>query len=222
VRAMRRRELCSIVVIAILALSTLTASAHDLLGPSWRGEEGTTFQIWDFTTPDLEAIPEVDQNPYGDPVAQINLGEYSEGWFDQLEGLGDTVDYWDLGSSGTIEIVLPNSPDPNPYKEIWVQVTYYEDITQAPVLNIPGATYLGGVDHYLVENVGTGNWFLDLLKFRIEPNPTEETIILTSDGLYGSLIDQIVIDTICVPEPMTMSLLALGSIFVIRRKRHQS
>lgn len=220
---MRRREFCTIVVIAILALSTLTASAHDLLGPSWRGEEGTTFQIWDFTTDDqVDVEPSIDQNPYGDPVAQITLGDYSEGWFNQLEGLGDTVDYWDLGSSGTIEIVLPNNPEPNPYKEIWVQVTYYEDLSQAPVIDIPTATYIGGVDHHLVENVGIGNWYLDLWKFRIEPNPTEETLILTSDAMYGSLIDQIVIDTICVPEPMTMSLLALGSIFVVRRRRHQS
>ena len=51
------------------------------------------------------------------------------------------------------------------------------------------------------------------------PNPESETI--TIDVAWCTVIDQIVVDTECiVPEPATLSLLGLGGLaFVIRRRR---
>jgi hypothetical protein len=45
-------------------------------------------------------------------------------------------------------------------------------------------------------------------------------IIVITGALDGSIIDQIVVDTICVPEPVSMALVGLGlAAMSYRRKR---
>jgi hypothetical protein len=64
----------------------------------------------------------------------------------------------------------PNTPEPRevPYVDIWVQVTYFVDITQAPDVRIPGAQYLGG-ETITVEEVQTGGaWKLNQSMWRVQ------------------------------------------------------
>jgi len=208
--------------LAALALgAACTSFADDVTVPPWRGAEGSTFQQWRFDTDANPANPEVVNNPYGNATANITVGYGGTGWQYQLEGLGSKTGYWDIGGDGgSIVLNIANRPQPLPFKEIWVQVTYFSDISQAPVVDIPGATMIGG-QTVTVEQVPTGgSWLLDQSVWRMYPNPQREDIFIISDATWGSVVDQIVVDTICVPEPATLATLVLGgSGLLIRRRR---
>jgi len=56
----------------------------------------------------------------------------------------------------------------------------------------------------------------------IEPNPVHEMVEIENllAGMPGaSAVSEVIVDTICVPEPATLGLLALGGVALIRRKR---
>jgi hypothetical protein len=60
-----------------------------------------------------------------------------------------------------------------PRVEIWVQVTYFVDITQPPTIQVPGGEYLGG-DSEIVEGLGGACWMLELSIWQApspEPQP---------------------------------------------------
>ena len=170
--------------------------ADDLVRPNWRGRDGTTYQQWTFNDNDNPAAPEVIDNRYGSANATITIGLYGSGWFNQLPGLGTQTGYWDLGlKGGSIVIDIDNQPQIMPQKEIWVQVTYFKDIHQAPIVQIPGATYISS-QTVLVEQVPTGgDWFIDQSIWRIRPSVNHEQIIVNTEPTWASLIDQIVVDT---------------------------
>jgi len=210
------RSLLSVLCI-IVFLPTL-ANAHVEFEPPWASDEGTTLQEWTFDDDDNPAPPENIRNEYGEAAALITVGDLGEGWLHSLPGLGTQTGLWDLGSGGTIVLEIDNRDEPLPYKEIWLQVTYYMDISQPPIVDVPGATFLGG-ETVIVEESGIGGWYLDLSKWRMEPNPSHETIILTADPSWGAVIDQIVVNTICIPEPVSLGLLAFGSLLFLRKRR---
>jgi hypothetical protein len=58
------------------------------------------------------------------------------------------------------------------------------------------------------------NWWHSTYNLRIYPNPDFE--ILRIDGTV--MVDQIVIDTICIPEPAALILLAFGGLLLLRRR----
>jgi hypothetical protein len=199
--------------------------AHDLVSPPWRGlyPGYTTYQEWTFDDAEDPAAPEVIDNPFGGASADITVGDFGEGWFDSLSGYGTQTGFWDIGGAGgQIVLDIDNGPDPNPWKEIWIQVTYWQDLQQAPTVDVSGGALVDHVSGLLVESVPTGgNWLLDVWVFRTEPNPTHEQIIIASDPSWGSVIDQIVVDTYCVPEPATLLLLSLGGLAALARARRR-
>ncbi len=216
---MRKSRTLLAAVLVLGALGPAAAWAHDLLPPPWRGQEGSTTQVWNFGGSADPAAPDQVNNPYGASTADITVGQFGSGWLDQLPAMGTQTGYWDLGSNGSIVIDIDNRPEPLPYKEIWVQVTYFNDISQAPIVNVPGATRLG-TETVTVENVdASAAWLLDLSKWRIEPNPVHEQIVVNSSPMWGAVVDQIVVDTICAPEPGTVGLLSLSACVLLAGRR---
>jgi hypothetical protein len=214
-----KRLFCALVCF-LLSLSAVSGFAHDLIVPIWRGIEGTTFQEWDFSTPSDPALPEIISNPFGDASADITVGQFGSGWHQQLPGMGTQTGYWDIGDGGgSIIIDIDNSLVENPFKEIWIQITYYNDITAAPIVDVQGGVFVGSQLEIPVEHVPTGgDWLLDQYVFRMYPNPSHEQIVILADPRWMSVIDQVVVDTFCVPEPASLSLLAFGGIaFLFRR-----
>ena len=70
----------------------------------------------------------------------------------------------------------------------------------------------------IVENELQGDgWMHTTYYFEVEPNPDLEFIGLFFTDLIA--VDQVVIDTICIPEPITISLLGLGGLVLIRRRK---
>jgi len=206
--------------LAVLLLAAGGSPAHDMVQPDWRGGgEGITFQQWTFSDASNPAQPDVSVNPYGQAEAAINVGLMGEGWLESL-GFDSQTGMWDIGGpDGSITLAIDNRPLELPYKEIWLQVTYYELMGNLPSIDVPGAQFISGQTITIEEDpilAGTG-WFLDQSVWRIEPNPSSEQIILTGADM-GSTIDQIVVDTICIPEPCTAILLLTGTWIGLRKR----
>jgi hypothetical protein len=199
---MRRGSGLPIVTTLLCVWPIAVASAHDMAAPAWRGQGGTTHEEWRFSSGANPATPDALTNPYGTPVANITVGRYGSGWLNQIPGLGTQAGYWDLGgTNGRILIDLPNASSPARYTEVWVQVTYFKDITQPPIVNVPGGQLVSS-QTLTVEHIATGgDWLLAQSVWRITPSPSAEQVDITTNPSWGAVIDQIVVDTICLPAP---------------------
>lgn len=206
------KRLILVIFFLSAVLTVQNAFAHDLIIPEWRGISGTTYQEWSFSTSSDPVCPDVISNPFGTASADITVGQYGSGWHNQLLGMGSQTGYWDLGGTGgSITIGIDNVPEPNPYKEIWIQITYYDDITAPPEVVVPSATLISRQSGLLIEHVSTGgDWKLDQYVFRIEPNPNHETIQILPHPHWMSVIDHVIIDTFCVPEPASLFVSLFG------------
>ena len=69
-----------------------------------------------------------------------------------------------------------------------------------------------------MEKIWGDGWYTILYSFTIEPNPIFEDIYIKFSS-YPAYVDQVVIDTHCVPEPTTILLIAGGIVGLVLRKR---
>lgn len=207
------KSLIVLCVVGVVALGVSAAWADDTTPPPWtRGDPGTTYQKWEFGTSDLTPSPEVDYiNPLGPAVLEVTGSTPFTVWLasdDGREGVWKYEDY--------VQIDILNFNEENPYKEIWLQLTYAADggsgldslITTSPTSTME-----------LIEKtqVSTLYWHATW-SLIIEPNPQSETIYIQPRDCTMYL-DELVIDTICVPEPLTICLFGLGGLALLRRRR---
>lgn len=198
-------------LVASLLLATNAAFADDLYPPPWtRGGPGTTFQQWEFSNGNPTPPPDLVNNPYGMPSLQAWPGT-GQFWVDEW---GGRQGMWPL--SGTIEVTIPNRPLPLPYKDIWVQITWAKQVdTSTPVVwDMLSGIYGSLVQEIVLGPAPTGSWYHSIYQIHIEPNPVSE--IVKIDGTL--VVDQLVIDTICIPEPATIALLGLAGLMILRRR----
>jgi len=183
--------------------------------PCWRGLINSTFQQWLFGVSNNPAsIPaELVTNAFGAPQATVLPGPASGGYVRENQALGCRLGFWDLGSTGTMTLSISNtaSGSANAYKYAWVQVTQYRDSahnTNATV-SISGGSLLAQ-QQTTVETTISGQWIVAQSIWRLGPPcPSSETIVLTA-GTNGSLIDQVVVDTICQDFVCPTNILALA------------
>jgi len=211
-------------VVAILCIGVIFASnclADDLLPPSWRGEANSTFQMWEFGNSNIPADLSAGWfNPYGTPQANINNPFNLVSWLPSYNAGGNVTAYgiWKL-YAGTLILDIPNTlnTDPDSSKEIWLQITYFDPYGAGLSLPIdvnPDYAELTRERSIILDT----NFTHDTYKIILKPNPLEETITISpiQCQLY---VDQIVIDTICVPEPATIMLLGLAGLLIRKRIR---
>ena len=205
-----------VLAIGVGLAASAAVLADDLNPPPWRGQDGTTYAQWEFMTENPGPLPDMGDNPYGDTTMTVYTGVGQEWW--DVWGGRDGV--WPL--SGLIEIEIPNRPEPLPYKEIWVQVTwaaqtpggmpYLSETISGEAMTVAGDIEL---EPTLELPPADGLWHHTTYTVRLYPNPDFEII-----RLGGSImVDELVIDTICIPEPMTLSLVGLGALALLKRSR---
>ncbi len=202
-----------LMALAIVALIAPAALADDLIPPPWeRYTEGTTYQEWDTweTVGPATYVADDYYNPYGIPWAY----DYEDG--EVWDYLGRNALVMDNGDP--LEIYIDNTGDSSPdtWKDIYLQIVWHWDGTPSiPELYTPGTGWTVAItDEFQLE----GDWWYTRYHFHIEPNPDYEEIdIWPADG-WNLVIDQIVVDTICLPEPATLSLLGFGALALIRRR----
>ncbi|MHC4221795.1 MAG: PEP-CTERM sorting domain-containing protein [Planctomycetota bacterium] len=206
------KKLILLCCLVLLAGSTATAS----LVPPWeRGAPGTTYQEWSFSQD--EHIPQPDSviNPFGPPELWVNT---TAPW------MPDPGAYPLLGQ---IDVHIPNQPILNPEKEIWLQLTWRpESLGQFPFL--PDQPLLGIYTEPLSEVFWSkrqdqidpsSGWIHSLYKINIWPNPRDEWFSIKGD----IVVDHLIIDTRCVPEPMTLVLFgSAGLVTLLQKKKKRS
>jgi hypothetical protein len=193
-REIVKRVVCVLLVGAVLlAFCATLALADDRNPPPWqRGSDRTTYQRWEFMSADPNPVPDERLNQYGTPATTV----FGHEWYQYYD---NRVGVWTL--SGRIDVDIPNVPDhPDWTKLVWVQLTW------AAVPAIPPDLIEITVDGYhgqIIES-DVPTWNHTTWLFTLPYNPPWEHLSITGN-IY---VDELIVDTQCVPEPSSMLALA--------------
>ncbi len=207
----------SLAVFSILALSG-SALADDLTPPPWRFTPGSTVQHWDFSAGPGGGAPDALplNNIYGTPIMTPTSGAT---WIPAAAGRNDI---WQI-AGGPIQFDIPNTGIQTHMKNLWLQVTFLS------IAAVPPPTYAVASINGPFTQVGApiftplaNGWVHELTQWTTPICPPFERVAIFP-GLAGAqvLIDQVVIDTQCipVPTPASASLLACAGLVSLRRRR---
>ena len=230
----------AVVVMLIVSVCTGLVFADDVFAPAWRGQQRTTHSVWDswqngLWTSDYIAADTFEAQPASDLVydgpADASISEPST-YVSNLapwDGVGERFDLIEVNGDMQLDFWIPNF-DENPMKEISVQITYspWEDVF--PVFWVDA--FMGDQSDVefdyafqkLASHTHDDGWVTDAFTIIIEPNPTDELLTLSFDSQagwepYPMYVDQVVVDTKCIPEPATLAVLGLGAALALRRKK---
>ena|GEM_PF-2006076 len=166
--------------------------------------------------------------------------------YDPLKYYGDRQGGWKINGPASAQewfrIVIPNEKNLSLRKEMWFEMTFkVTDLTHlgSIVDNVQMAVYADGIEdsaHQFdygpgpdtqevlgVNPLDGGFWARFSTYFQYDLQPDSELVIF-GGNLEASqyvILDQIDVDTRCIPEPTTMGLLGMGVLALIRRRKNR-
>jgi len=227
---MKKMILGSVVSLLVVAPALAGVSLN------WQSNDYGTYQAWTFVNranqsgggQNWQSVPETDQNPYGDPVANIFAQTLcpgtamSLGW-NATDNVGTQGLYYghNYNASGVglrFEVEIPNLANEDLFKLVEIQWVY-------------AGTFIGGGltadgKASLISDTGSveiddSPYFSRTQVWSIDPQPGSETIWLTFNG-SGGFLDSVEIATVCnaIPAPGAVLLgsLGIGLIGWLRRR----
>ncbi len=207
----------TILILALIVSACIVSSnamaTPDLNAPAWRGEEGTTFQLWEFAenTNPSDSDAEPGANPYGIPTATIIHTKPFVPWIPMDHGHQGV---WYVEQSDWVTLHVPSSQTSDPVKQLYLQMIYYTAVADDAVFTVAPETADVELLHTAIidEYYRYGAFLITLTG----ADATLEDLMLKPQGctLY---IDSIAVDTI--PEPITLALFGLGSLMIGARRK---
>ncbi|MFG0244264.1 MAG: MYXO-CTERM sorting domain-containing protein [Phycisphaerales bacterium JB054] len=211
-----------ITIAAMIAagLATTPALADDFAPPGYRGDPLSVQAEWEFSRPfdSVDIFPEFFNAVGGQGTlfdgftTKAELSSTSE-WL-WVDGDGDGGITPTNPDGALLSFKVQNWIDLEIEKLLRIQVTH-----QGAPPNIVGMTGFVGNDPF--DGVFVGGAFVDDEHFyedwSIAPNPWWEFIEVIVP--FGTVLDEVVIDTVSLPTPGTASLAALAGLVALRRRR---
>jgi len=217
---------------AVLVLAAGIGWADDYWVPDWRGEAGTTWAVWDnwIAYPDLMPPDASSAHPGGlapsHATADPDSAFLMESWTDSLGENRWNVLH--IIGDDELSFHLDNYDQDRPEKLVRIQITYDSDHAHPSAFNLAVGYQSAILEPHIPANLlavtEPPGWVTAAHEFTIAPNPMWEEIYLKFDWDQApgssAYVDQVVIDTWCVPEPVTAFLLAAGApCLLIGRRR---
>lgn len=218
-----------------LFLAGGAAQAEDVFPPDWRGNFGTMTVGWDYWGPEGSG-PRILLKTEGELI-QANPGGFDDTWpawayfdsqgyvHDNLQGRQSVLE---INEFGTLAFRLSNYDQDLPEKRLLFQITFLQgfgaplDFWVGSWPDDPGDPpweFRDPVPAIVQDSYDHGDgWQTNSYALLFEPNPRYEGFSIDFTE-YPAFIDQVVIDTWCIPEPATLALLSLGGLLVARRRR---
>ena len=187
--------------------------------PQWAGG-ATTSQGWEFGGGNI-TTPAYFDNIYGVPQLTVRNGSPQT-----VPGpMGPPIDgaevmTWHIDEpGGGIDLFIPNNPRPNARKVIWIQWTSDKGALLNGVSSDPAGavTYPGPIIGYPPTPGNPDAWYTYSAQIEIPFNPPYE--IISIDFPASTNIEEVHVDTICVPEPGVACLIGLGAALTLLRRR---
>jgi|GEM_PF-1659793 len=141
-------------------------------------------------------------------------------WDPKFRVAGES-DYGDpMWSADGLEVEIPNEQIDEMHKEVYLLVDYTDQVP-GRVENIFLRDDRGGIWNPI--SIASADDGQLLFTWELDYQPQFETIVFPNNAynLLDSYVKDWDVATICVPEPATMTLLALGGLVVLRRRRKQ-
>ncbi len=209
----------------VLCGSSVAARADDLFPPDWRGVEGTFVTEFDGWReggvgpfawfPDYHTFQ---PDPGGTVGPQVVLASTSTGVvLDSFHGRQGVLQI--PSNESPLRFWADNFDWPSLSKPVRMQFVYHSSGDAPDSLTLLTNVGVLTVPEIYSQDLADG-WVFKMFDFEIVPNPPHEIIDIHFDGGNGTAyIDQLVVDTHCAPEPAAMSMLAIGALTLLRRRR---
>ncbi len=223
-------------VAALTAMASLTGAslAGDIAPPPWRGEQNTFYGVWGFPDAGLPDLPEQSMfnPPIGGAISEMVTFTDEDVGPSWNEIFGGRTGVWALPLNSGLTFRVSNYDNDNPVKHIRIQIKYFNIGTQPgffgrpPLVMVDPRNSDGSAEGFsfialppVTEQIDDFGYFLGIFDFIINPNPAFENITVFNPKHIPSFIDQVVIDTWCVPGAPAFSAFGMIGLLALRRRR---